>query len=442
MKRIKKIFGIILLALIIVTPKELNAASGTVSVSSSKTSAVVGSEINITVRLSSNASLGSWEYTLSYDSSKLKLISGTTNVVGYAPNSSTKSQSYSYKFKVISRGTSTVSVKSYDALAFDESKLALTINSVKITAITQAELEASYSKNNNLSSLGVEGFSLNEPFNKETLSYTASVPSTTEKINITGSVEDSKSSVSGLGEKEVTEGENKFEIKVTAQNGGVKTYTLVVNVEDKNPIEVLINNQKYTIIKRVSALTIPETYEASTTNIEGIDVPSFTSTITNFTLVGLKNENGEAALYIYKDGKYTKYTEIKTSGIVLFPINSDKEIKGFTKEEIEINGNKVKAYKYKDNNEFYILYGVNIETGKEELYYYDAINNALAKYNENILNDLNKKIDNYLLIIIVLASETLVLVLILLISSVKKNKRKKKNKKVEVDEIKTLENKE
>ena len=169
----------------------------------------------------------------------------------------------------------------------------------------------------------------------------------------------------------------------------------MVNVEDKNPIEVIINNQKYTIIKRVSALTIPETYEPSTTNIEGIDVPSFTSTITNFTLVGLKNENGEPALYIYKDGKYTKYTEIKTSGIVLFPINSDKEIKGFTNEEIEINGNKVKAYKYKDNNEFYILYGVNIETGKEELYYYDAINNALAKYNENILNELNKKIDNY-----------------------------------------------
>lgn len=438
MKKIKNLFMLILLTIVFI-PISLKAASGTFSVSSSNSYPVVGSEITVTVKLSSSVSLGSWEYTLSYDSSKLKLLSGTTNVVGYASNSTTKSQSYSYKFKVISKGVSSVSIKSYDALAFDESGLSLTVTSAKISAITQAELEATYSKNNNLSSLSVEGFNLNESFSKDITSYTLSVPSTTEKINITGTVEDAKSSVSGLGEKEVTEGENKFEIKVTAQNGGVKTYTLVVNVEDLNPIKVLINDKEYTIIKRASALTIPTTYEESTTNIDGVDIPSFTSTITNFTLVGLKDSEGNSGLYIYKDGKYTKYEEIKTSAVTLFPISSNNEIKYFTKEEIEINGIKVNAYKYKNNNDFYLLYGVNIETGKEELYYYDTSNNLLAKYDENLINDLSKKLDNYLLIIIVLASETLLLVLILLITSIKKNKKKKKLTK---KEDKTLENKE
>ena len=424
--------------------KELNAASANIKVTTNKSYLVVGGEITVTTRISSAEALGSWEYTLSYDSSKLKLISGTTNVVDYASNSSTKSRSYTYKFKVIAKGTSTVSIKGYNGYAFDESKLSISAGSVKITAITQAELEASYSKNNNLSSLAVEGYELSTPFDKNTLEYTVSVPSDVEKITINAAVEDKTASLIGTGEFEVSEGENKFEIKVTAQNGGLKTYTLKINVEDKNPIEVVIDNEKYTVVKRVKSLEIPRTYEETTENINGIDVPAFKSTITNFTLIGLKNISGEVSLYLYDNGVYTKYTEINTSGIVIFPKETKNIPKDYAKTEIEINGIKVTAYKYKNQTNFYLIYGVNIETGKEGLYEYDTENSSIIKYNSTIIDELNKRIDNYFLIIAVLGVESLVLLTILLITNVKrksKNKNKKQIKNITEQEEKENENK-
>lgn len=424
--------------------KELNAASANIKVTTNKSYLVVGGEITVTTRISSAEALGSWEYTLSYDSSKLKLISGTTNVVDYASNSSTKSRSYTYKFKVIAKGTSTVSIKGYNGYAFDESKLSISAGSVKITAITQAELEASYSKNNNLSSLAVEGYELSTPFDKNTLEYTVSVPSDVEKITINAAVEDKTASLIGTGEFEVSEGENKFEIKVTAQNGGLKTYTLKINVEDKNPIEVVIDNEKYTVVKRVKSLEIPRTYEETTENINGIDVPAFKSTITNFTLIGLKNISGEVSLYLYDNGVYTKYTEINTSGIVIFPKETKNIPKDYAKTEIEINGIKVTAYKYKNQTNFYLIYGVNIETGKEGLYEYDTENSSIIKYNSAIIDELNKRIDNYFLIIAVLGVESLVLLTILLITNVKrksKNRNKKQIKNITEQEEKENETK-
>ena len=58
------------------------------------------------------------------------------------------------------------------------------------------------------------------------------------------------------------------------------------------------------------------------------------------------------------------------------------------------------------------------------------INNVIPLVFNSLLNDLNKRIDNYLLIIIVLGVETLLLLLILLISFINNKKRKKKIRKI------------
>lgn len=433
MKKIKLFTSIVLTILLMFTAStSLKAASGSISVRSSRSSLVVGNQVTVTVTVSSTSPLGSWEYSLNYDSSKLKLISGNTHIVDYASNGNTKSASYTYTFKSISKGKSTVSISSSNAYAFDESQMSLSNGSTRISAITQEELEASYSKNNNLKTLGVEGYTLNEEFSSDKLEYSVSVPSDVLKVTLTASVEDKTASITGLGEVEVSEGENKFEIKVTAQNGSVKTYILKVNVEDKNPIEVVIDNVKYTIVKRASTLTAPNTFKESTTTINGIEVPSFISDITKYTLVGLKSETGETNLYIYDNtnNTYTLYKELKTNGITLFIKEPKETLKNFTKTNLSINEQKVNAYTYKDSDNFYIVYGVNIETGLEGYYQYDKTNNAFIKYDNSLLNNLNKRIDNYLLIIIVLGVETLLLLLILLISFINNKKRKKKIRKI------------
>ena len=72
------------------------------------------------------------------------------------------------------------------------------------------------------------------------------------------------------------------------------------------------------------------------------------------------------------------------------------------------------------NNGFYLIYGINIETGEEDFYQYDAKLNTLSRYNKNLIDTLTVENKNYLLIIIVLSVETVVMLLILLIAFVRR----------------------
>ena len=115
-------------------------------------------------------------------------------------------------------GNATVSISNASVVDFDtESYMTVNKGSRSIKIMTQAELEATYSKNNYLSSLTVDKGSLNPVFNKQTLDYTVELEPETKNITINGTKEDSKSSISGLGEKELVEGSNRIEIKVTAE---------------------------------------------------------------------------------------------------------------------------------------------------------------------------------------------------------------------------------
>lgn len=441
-KGINKLFTFIILigTLFIINLPKLDAASGTMSVSSSKSTVVIGSEFTVTVRLSSSTAFGSWQFNLQYDSSKLKYVGGDSlSVVGYTSSTSgDKSKTYTYKFKAIAKGTSTISLAATSMATYKEVEhMQVNTKSTKVTAITQAELEASYSKNNNLSSLGVEGYTLNEEFNKDTLEYTVTVPSDIEKITLTGAAEDKKASINGLGEFEVSEGENKFEVVVTAENGSTKTYTVKVNVEDKNPIEVTIDGKKYTVVKRASTLTAPATFEPATERINDIEVPAFKSKITGYTLIGLKGEDGTQSLYIYdaEYNKYTLYTELKTEGMLLFPKTAPTSPKYYKQTKVTINGTEVDAYQYDGVKDYYLVYGVNIETGTEGFYQYDMVNNTITRYNDKIINELTKKNENFLMIIIILGVETIVIIMILLITLTRKRKDKIKVKKVSFKDL-------
>ena len=66
-------------------------------------------------------------------------------------------------------------------------------------------------------------------FNKETQSYTLSVPSDIENVTITGTPHNERATISGLGEKTVNFGDNTFPVVVTAEDGSTRTYIVVVN---------------------------------------------------------------------------------------------------------------------------------------------------------------------------------------------------------------------
>ena len=439
MKKINKILlGLITICCLFMSIPNVSAASATFKTTSSKSSVVVGNTFTVTVKVSSGSVLGSWEYTIKYDSSILQLVSGKKSVADPG-NGTQKSASYSYTFKAIKAGSASISVKSYGAYGWDEKALSCTASGTTVKVITKAQLEASYSKDNNLKSLSVDGATLSPAFSKDTTDYKVELGANTTSIKINAAVNDSKARVSGTGTFEVTEGDNKFQITVTAENGSTKTYNLIASVVDPNPIKVKdINNNELVVVKRESLLTPPTSYEQTKTTINNQEIPAFMSEITNFILVGLKDNEGNINLYIYDKDKntFTKYTELKLNELILLPIIKNETYKDYIKTKIKINEIEVDAFKYKENSKFAIIYALDTSDGKENYYKYDLSNNTVTFIDEEVEKELNSKLQTYSYIIMGLLGESFILfiVLILLLRNKSKHNLKKQQRIEEAKE--------
>lgn len=405
-KWFKQIFVFLfLIGLFFTGMQPLKAASGSVSVKLSSSSAVVGSTVTATVTVSSTDALGSWQATLVYDSSKLQFLSSTAEgqtMIG-AGDGSKKNVSYTFKFKALAKGTGSVSISSASIYDWNtESPIGVSKGSASVNILTQADIEASYSKNNYLSSLTVDGHELTPAFNRDTLEYSLELEPETPNITIGANVEDSTASVTGTGEIGLSEGANRIEIKVTAQNGNVRTYTINATVKEYNPIEVTVDDQKLTVVRKKGDLQAPNNYTETTIKINNEDVPAFTNSITGLTLVGLKDETGAISLYRY-DGSstYLKYIEITFNRVILLEEEPNTIPTGFVKKTMKIGENEVTVY-FNDKTEKTLLYGMNVETGKSNFYNYDEEENTLQIYREE-----KKQDDPSLKIIIVLATTTI-----------------------------------
>lgn len=291
-----------------------------------------------------------------------------------------------------------------------------------------------------LASLSIEGYNLIPEFNKDTLEYNVTLPSTVDKINISAKVNESHASLTGTGEFEVTEGMNTFNIVVTAENGSTKTYIINANVEDIDPIKIEINNKNYTIVKNAKNLTKPELYEETTIKIGEFDIPAFYSEITKFTLIGVKDENGRISLAIYNKEKneYILYNEFTANALILYITNFPESIDNYLKDNITINDVEVEVYRYKKDSRFVICYAMDTTTGEYNYYSYDTKEKTFQIWNQEEVLDLKNDVKTYTYACIAFGGGLLfafILIICLL------HKRKKKNKKIKVDDKKNIKEK-
>ena len=247
-------------------------------------SAVVGQSFKVSVTVPSNS--GSWEYVLSYDSSKVRQTSGPSKVVGVTGDSRTNT----YTFTSLTSGTATF--KAVNASIYDyntETECFSGSGTLSVNMKSQAEIEASYSKNNNLASLSVEGGELSPAFNKDTLEYNVTLPVDTTKANILATAEDKTASITGIGEIDVIDGLNKVEVVVTAQHGEKKTYIINITVEELDPIKVTINGKKYTVVRKAGLVdNIPTGFTETKVKIKNQEVIAYKNSLAKITLVALK----------------------------------------------------------------------------------------------------------------------------------------------------------
>ena len=412
----KRILGIVVLALVLVIPIKVDAAQ--LRIGASSTTITNGNSVRVTVNASGLT--GKFSVTTS-DSS---VLSGGTNSEWFEDESKT------YTFTSKGLGKATITVRAIDVADSNGDKYSGS-QSVTINVVKPREK----SNNNNLKSLSVEGYTLAPEFSKDTLEYSVEVTDDKETIKINAEREDGYSSLEGDGEKEVAEGVNKFEVKVTSETGKEKVYTLNVNVKDANPIKEKINGEDYSLVKRSKTLVVPdgldqEKFELTTIKLDEVEIPALVSEELKLTFVGLKDKNDIIYLYKVEDGNITtRYELLTTKGLSIEFKEPKKILDGYKKTTIKIGDKEYTAYQNKYKN-YALVYGTNIETKEDNWYQYNIKEKSLQTYNSDVIDSMvkehNKEINNYKTILYCvsgLAVFFLLIIIILIIALVKKKNK-------------------
>lgn len=437
MKSIKYfIFGLISFVVLSIS---VNAAS--VSIKSNYTTITKGSSVKVTATVSSDSPIVSIEGTLMCKGAGAS--SGVSMEFDDVSNS-LYSKSYSTTVKGTSAGTITCTVTGARLTNMSsDSWQNISDKSIKITVNEPVYIPPkTYSSNNNLTNLQIDGYSLSPEFSSSIKEYSVEVPNGTNKVVINATKEDNTASVNGTGEIEVVEGTNKIEVKVTAENGNVNTYTINVIVKELDPIEVTVDNKKYNIIRKEGILEAPENYEKTTIKIGEDEILAYKNITTNNILVGLKDEEGNNKFYSYdeENNKYTLYKGYKIGGVNLNLLSMPKnEVpSGYSKVTFDYNEDKLEGYQYIQKNvtyaadetvkgsDFYLIYAVNELSGEKGLYVFDKLEGTIQRFNNSLVLTYQEKADNYflyLLISLVVLAITIITFSILLIKK-KSNKHK------------------
>lgn len=394
----------------------INVNAGSLSINGDA-SVYVGNTLKVTVNFNNIAG-------------RFKIASSNQSILAGGNEDFYDNQSVSFTFTAKSEGTATITVipvgaiGDYDNEEYTGGSRTLNVKVIKKNTKPSIDVNKVYDKNNYLTSLNIEGYTLSPVFNKETLEYEVELEPGTEKVNVNASLESKKAKIKGNGEVSVVEGINTINIVVTAENGNERIYKIIAKVDEKDPINIKIDGKKYTVVKKRDLIGSKNGYEETTVSIENFDIPALYNDITKVTLIGVKGEDEKIILVSYdsKTGQYNLYQEYSFDlmNLYLHESNDDK----YEKKEVIINEEKVIGYKLEGMKDYCLLYATNTVTGYEGYYLYDIKENSVQRYDTTLLDNITNTKDKYLTVVIALSCVSFLTMLFLLIEV---NKYHKKN---------------
>lgn len=284
MKLIKKL----IFAIICFIPMVIFASS---SVSVDKTSLSIDEGGSVTFKITATSAAG-----------KVTITSSDKSVVTVDKSSEwIENETITVKVTGINIGSTTINVV-IDGAGFDESI-------IKTTKTISVKVNAPKSSNNNLNDLKINDITI-DGFSSSKTSYSYSTNDS--NVMISASTEDSKAKVSGTGSKKLSYGKNKYNIKVTAENGKTKTYVVTINKNDGRSSNNYLNSLTvsdgtisfdksttlYTIEVNESQkeITIDATVEDNKSKVSGTGTKVLDKEINEFKVV-VTAENGNTKTY-------------------------------------------------------------------------------------------------------------------------------------------------
>ena len=413
MKKIKYLLLILLMTFVFIPKVNAFSVTGT-------SSATVGSSVAITVEASGLTG-------------RFSIASSNPSVLSGGTSDWLENNRKTYYFTALKEGTASVVVNAVNVSDANGNEFTgsrtfyVTVKSKQSSGGNKkpVDVNKTYSSNNFLKSLSVEGYTLDPVFDKNTLEYNVTLDVDTTLIKVSAAQEDDTASITGIGDVQVNDGENTITITVTAENGNQKTYTIHATVKELDPIKVTVKGKTYTIVrKKIEGKEVPTGFVEKQITIKDQNIYAYYSELLNITLVNLKDEKGNIKLFMYKDDNYTLFNQVESKSLNLVIYEKIPGVPfDFEKATITIKDEKVEALKIRDDDNFYLVYAKDLETGKEGYYLYDKEEGTYQRYFSALTHMKNTEEKILLGIIAVLGS---ILGLIILVKLFKPKNRKKK----------------
>jgi len=333
-KKFKILMALIILQIFAVCTSVHAAGTATISFEGNST-VKVGSSISVKMYIKNISSVPGGVFgiqgILDFDSTYLEYVSGTkssslspsistTNykIIGMTMSDSDALNSdtliFTFNFKAKKAGTTAVSLKNGAVSDGNSDAVALTINKKTITITEETTTTptdpapsnptpdepttSTKSSDATLKSLSVSGYTLSPAFSANTTTYNVSVPADATIAKIEGSANDSKAKVSGLGNITLKDGSTTATVKVTAEDGTIKTYTINFIKEEPKTEEEKKDSDATLKSLSVSGYTLSPTFKKNVNtysmkvknNITGLNVTAIpTSDKAIVTISGNKN---------------------------------------------------------------------------------------------------------------------------------------------------------
>ncbi|MBE5921662.1 MAG: hypothetical protein E7269_02790 [Lachnospiraceae bacterium] len=491
----KVLAGVALLFLMVIV-MNVKAEAATATVSASGGTVSEGESVLVTVAVKSDVIIGYGQIFLEYDSSILQVTStnigggdGIISCIIGSDTASVKEASTTITFKALKAGTTNISIGA-DSNVIDENYEDMTLTRVAGKVTVKAPYTAS--SDATLSSLKVTGtttggkssaIALSPSFSKNTTTYTANVANNMAKAVVSATANDDKATVSiSKTSLNLSEGNNKVTITVTAEDGTTKTYTVTIKKkaaetttpkdepisstpeettpeettpeettpeettpEETTPEETVVNiyvivDGKQLLLNRTFDETIlPEGFEMRDVYYSGTQTMAGVGIYKELTLYYLSESGGtNGKLYILlEDGSFVPMQNIQTDArlYTVLPMPENKAMsEEFSAATLTIGQENFSAWKLNARSEYYLLYAMNYN-GESGYYLYDSKESTMQRYEFDspaaTMTDANvtegpvqKQMSKLVWILTGMVLVLLIIILILIILLLKKDTKK------------------
>ena len=391
------LFSLILCLLLpLVLPFAASAASGSATIGLSSTTVYVGNYVYVTVTYSASVPMATWSFGVTYDTSRLKYISGaqstaggTLNFVDQPTSGGVSSKSYTITFQTIALGEATVSTVTREVYAQDYSSISVSNASRTISIVEKPAA----SGENRLSALSAEGATLSPAFDRDTQQYKVSVPYSVNKLTFNASTVHSAASVYVQGADDLSVGENEVRITVTAENSATRTYTVTVTRKDSDyqGASVTLDNREYTFVRDPSEVKkLPKGFSAIDGTYQKKNVLLFANESESAKLAVLSEaETGKQHLFLYgeKEERFFPYLSSETPAKQYIFLTPDQEVEipeGFHKTSLVVSDTEISAWENKPEKgeeKITLVYATPLD-GEAAFYVYHTENKAFVLYHE------------------------------------------------------------